>query len=155
MSSSSSISLLLCIILSLTSLFTPAQAIDTLTPGQSLRDGSFLISAGNVFDLGFFSPSNSMRRYLGIWYHDSSDTVIWVANREAPVPDKAGSLTISADGNLVVVDGANSILWSSNASSLSPNQTVARSSDAGNLQLPLTPPPLCLHRPTTLPQLHC
>lgn len=126
----------LLIFLSLTSLFLVTQAADTLTPGQSLTDGNTLISAGQVFEIGFFSPESSTNRYVGIWYHNfSTDTVLWVANREAPVRDKSGSLTISADGNLVLVDATKEVLWSSKVSSLMSNHTIATLLDSGNLQL--------------------
>ena len=37
---------------------------DTLTPGQSIRDGDLLVSADGSFELGFFSPGISKGRYL-------------------------------------------------------------------------------------------
>jgi hypothetical protein len=55
----------------------------------------------------FFSPPNSTDRYVRIWYAEiSAPTFIWVANRNKP-------LTISEDGNLVVIDGEKKVLWSS------------------------------------------
>ncbi|XP_020243402.1 G-type lectin S-receptor-like serine/threonine-protein kinase At1g11330 [Asparagus officinalis] len=105
MSSTSIISPILLIILYLPCLFIIAQATDTLTFGQSLTDGNSLVSAGKLFELGFFSPNSSTNRYIGIWYHDSPNNILWVANRETPVPDKSGSLKISSDGNLNLVDG--------------------------------------------------
>ncbi|KAG6487586.1 hypothetical protein ZIOFF_056174 [Zingiber officinale] len=42
---------------------------DSMTPNNSLIDGNTLISAGGVFQLGFFSPNqDSENGYLGIWY---------------------------------------------------------------------------------------
>ena len=53
------------------------------------------------------------------------NTVIWVANRYSPVSDKSGSQTISTDRNLILVDSANKILWSSNiATSLPSNEMI-------------------------------
>uniref|UniRef100_A0A2N9HRU4 Non-specific serine/threonine protein kinase n=1 Tax=Fagus sylvatica TaxID=28930 RepID=A0A2N9HRU4_FAGSY len=41
-----------------------------------------------------------------IWFNNISVfTVIWVANREKPLKNSSGVLTISEDGNLVVLDG--------------------------------------------------
>ena len=118
------------------SLFTQAQATDTLSPGQSLRDGSSLVSAGKIFEFGFFSsPNNSTNRYVGIWYHDSPNTLLWVANRDTPLPDKFGSLSISTEGNLILVDSTGKTLWSSNASSAMSNETTVKLLDSGNLQL--------------------
>ncbi|RWR88167.1 S-locus glycoprotein [Cinnamomum micranthum f. kanehirae] len=76
---------------------------DTITPIQSVRDGETLVSAGKNFALGFFSPENSKNRYIGIWFNNiPNKTVVWVANRENPVRDSSGILTINA-GNLELV----------------------------------------------------
>ncbi|KAK4587737.1 hypothetical protein RGQ29_018940 [Quercus rubra] len=81
-------------------------AIDTITSSQSIKDPGNIVSNGNAFKLGFFSPVNSTNRYIGIWYSNISVfTVVWVANRETPLNDSSGVLTISEDGNLVVLDG--------------------------------------------------
>ena len=73
-----------------------------------------MISNGSVFKLGFFSSVNSTNHYLGIWYNNiSAFTVVWVANRQKPLNDSSGLLTISEDGNLVVLNGQKEILWSS------------------------------------------
>ncbi|KAF5770765.1 putative non-specific serine/threonine protein kinase [Helianthus annuus] len=44
-------------------------ALDTIYTGQALRDDDTLVSAGETYELGFFSPSNSKNRYLGIWLY--------------------------------------------------------------------------------------
>jgi hypothetical protein len=41
-------------------------------------------------------------------------TVIWVANRNNPLKNSSGILTIFEDGNLVVLDEQKKVLWSSN-----------------------------------------
>lgn len=33
-------------------------------------------------------------------------TIVWVANRDNPLNDTSGNLTIAADGNIVLFDGA-------------------------------------------------
>ncbi|KAG6498903.1 hypothetical protein ZIOFF_038654 [Zingiber officinale] len=44
---------------------------DSMTPNNSLIDGQTLISAGGIFQLGFFSPDqDSENGYLGIWYYN-------------------------------------------------------------------------------------
>ncbi|KAL0012646.1 hypothetical protein SO802_007754 [Lithocarpus litseifolius] len=110
-------------------------ARDTITSPQSITDPDYIISNGSTFKLGFFSPVNSTNRYLGIWYNRISVfTVVWVANREKPLNDSSGVLTISEDGNLVVLDRQKEILWSSNVT-----KSVANSNfhllDSGNLVL--------------------
>lgn len=54
-------------------------ATDNITPRQSIRDGTTLVSVDGTFELGFFSPVDSTNRYLGIWYKDFPDTVVWIA----------------------------------------------------------------------------
>ncbi|KAL0012776.1 hypothetical protein SO802_007884 [Lithocarpus litseifolius] len=110
-------------------------AIDTITSSQSIKDPGNIVSNGSVFKLGFFSPINSTNRYIGIWYSNISVfTVVWVANRETPLNDSSGVLTISKDGNLVVLDGKKKILWSSNVTNSVPNLS-AQLLDSGNLVL--------------------
>ena len=106
--------------------------LDHLNPSTT---SEYLISTGSVFKLGFFSPENSTNRYLGIWYNKISVfTVIWVANREKPLKDSPGVLTISEDGNLVVLNGQAEILWTSNVSNSVTNSS-ATLLDSGNLML--------------------
>ncbi|XP_030971351.1 G-type lectin S-receptor-like serine/threonine-protein kinase At1g11330 [Quercus lobata] len=113
-------------------------ALDTIKSSQSLRDPDFIISRGSSFRMGFFSPVNSTNRYLGIWYNKISVvtylSVVWVANREKPLKDSSGVLTIDEDGNLVVLNGQAEILWSSNVSNSVPNSS-ATLLDSGNLVL--------------------
>ena len=110
-------------------------AIDTITSSQSIKDPDYIISNGSTFKLGFFNPVSSTNRYLGIWYNNISVfTVVWVANREKPLKDSSGVFTISEDGNLVVLDGQNGILWSSNVTNSVVNSN-AQLLDSGNLVL--------------------
>ncbi|KAK8642168.1 hypothetical protein V6N13_011525 [Hibiscus sabdariffa] len=114
-------------------------SLDVITPQYSLRDGDVVISRGNTFALGFFSPGNSRYRYVGIWYYQvPKKTVVWVANRENPINDTSGTLSISSQGNLVLYHKNQTILvWSTNSSvshSKSKNPT-ARLLDSGNLVL--------------------
>ncbi|KAJ0546124.1 putative non-specific serine/threonine protein kinase [Helianthus annuus] len=69
----------------------------------------------DMFELGFFSPGNSKNHNLGIWYKKiSTGTVVWVANRETPVTDNLGMFKVSSNGNLVILSGGNTEVWSSN-----------------------------------------
>ncbi|KAK7302667.1 hypothetical protein RJT34_13560 [Clitoria ternatea] len=109
-------------------------ARDTITSSQSIRDSETVTSSDSVFKLGFFSPDNSTHRYVGIWY--LSDTnVIWIANRDQPLLDSSGVLKISKDGNLVILDGKNHVVWSSNVSSASTTSATAQLLRSGNLVL--------------------
>lgn len=111
---------------------TPA---DTITPTRPLRDGDFLVSKGARFALGFFSLGNLNHRYVGIWYYNiSKQTVVWVLNRDDPINDTSGVLSIHTRGNLVLYR-RDSPLWSTNVSVSSVNSTVAQLLDTGNLVL--------------------
>ncbi|KAL8032742.1 hypothetical protein ABFX02_13G115900 [Erythranthe guttata] len=109
---------------------------DTISYGVSIGDSDTIVSGRNVFKLGFFTPDqNSTNRYLGVFYSVSEATVIWVANRDKPLNDSSGSVTISDDGNLVLLDGRNQTLWSTNVtSSFAANATV-QIQDTGNILL--------------------
>ncbi|PIN02587.1 Serine/threonine protein kinase [Handroanthus impetiginosus] len=111
-------------------------AIDSLRVNQSIRDGDseVLVSSGQTCKLGFFSPVNSSYRYVGVMYNIPVLTVIWVANRETPLNDSAGTVEISEDGNLVVLNGQKGIVWSSNLSNPVTNSSV-HLLDTGNLVL--------------------
>ncbi|KAM4102029.1 hypothetical protein ACB094_05G192100 [Castanea mollissima] len=118
-------------------LFFPfCTSLDTLTPDQSIKDGQSLISKENNFALGFFSPGNSSYQYLGIWYVKvTKQTVVWVANRNNPINDSSGVLSINQFGNLVLHDSYNRLLWSTNVSIQGTTSSVAQLQDSGNLVL--------------------
>ncbi|KHN47415.1 G-type lectin S-receptor-like serine/threonine-protein kinase SD1-1 [Glycine soja] len=61
--------IILCIWFFLSSyMFQTSTSLDSLAVSQSIRDGETLVLAGGITKVGFFSPGNSTRRYLGIWY---------------------------------------------------------------------------------------
>ncbi|KAL3620653.1 hypothetical protein CASFOL_035565 [Castilleja foliolosa] len=105
---------------------------DTIGISQSLRDGQTLVSSGGTFELGFFSPGNSTNRYLGIWYNNiSNQTVVWVANRRAPLRSNTSVLRVTELGNLTLSDN-DVIVWSTNASG-SVRNPMAQLLDTGNV----------------------
>ena len=106
---------------------------NAITSSKSLKDQETITSNNTNFKLGFFSPSNSINRYLGIWYINDTN-IIWIGNRDQPLKDSNGILTIHKDGNLVILNKQNGIIiWSTNIST-STNST-AQLDDAGNLIL--------------------
>ncbi|KAL5062863.1 hypothetical protein RYX36_024600 [Vicia faba] len=109
---------------------------DTLTSSKYLEDQETIISDSTNFILGFFSPLNSTNRYLGIWYINQTNT-IWIGNRDQPVKDSNGIVTIQKDGNLVILDKPKGItIWSTNISSSAKSiNSSAQLNDAGNLIL--------------------
>uniref|UniRef100_A0A6N2KL38 non-specific serine/threonine protein kinase n=2 Tax=Salix TaxID=40685 RepID=A0A6N2KL38_SALVM len=110
-------------------------SIDTISSSQFIRDNETIVSAGNKFKLGFFSPVNSTNRYVAIWYSNISITTpVWVANRNKPLNDSSGIMKISEDGNLVVLNGQKEVVWSSNVS-IGINDSRAQLMDSGILVL--------------------
>ncbi|KAK4484190.1 hypothetical protein RD792_011412 [Penstemon davidsonii] len=102
---------------------------------REVRDSDTIISGRHVFKLGFFSPENTTNRYLGVFYNVSEETVVWVANRARPLNDSSGTVTFSRNGNLVLTNGRNETLWSTNVTGTSPRNTSAQIQDNGNLVL--------------------
>lgn len=106
---------------------------DTLNVNQSIRDGETIVSAGGRYELGFFSPGAKKKRYLGIWYYKISvQTVVWVANREIPLNHSLGTLKVTNQGILVLLNYDRTIVWSSNTSKPARNP-VLQLLDSGNL----------------------
>ena len=134
---------------------------NTLVQGQQLKDGQYLASASGNYKLGFFSGSGR-KRYVGIWhkqadaenartdlkplwvedYRRNPQTVgmryepekpVWVANRNAPVLDNSGILTISNDGHLKILQdgGVEIVLFSAPLV----NNASATLLDSGNFVL--------------------
>ncbi|XP_061358120.1 G-type lectin S-receptor-like serine/threonine-protein kinase At1g11410 isoform X2 [Gastrolobium bilobum] len=116
-------------------------SLDTITPNHPMKDGDVLVSnnRGN-FALGFFSMGNSTSRYVGIWYNKISEqTIVWVANRDTPLNDTSGVLSINNHGNLVLHHHRDMNLylnpvWSTNVSTSSSNAS-AKLLDTGNIVL--------------------
>ncbi|KAJ8628123.1 hypothetical protein MRB53_021430 [Persea americana] len=122
-------------VLALTISFTKfSLATNTLEIGQSITDGQTLVSAGENFVLGFFSPGNSSNRYVGVWYYKVPEqTVIWVANGRNPIPNKnSGVLTITRDGSFMILDSSrgSSYLLAIGSSLKNPSAKIL---DTGNL----------------------
>lgn len=109
-------------------------ALDTIAPGHALKDhnGDTLVSTGEVFELGFFSPWNSTNRYAGIWFKNvPQQTVVWVANQNSPLTESSGVLTINSTGNITILDRHSGIvIWSSNSLAKNP---VLQLLNTGNL----------------------
>ncbi|KAL9265700.1 G-type lectin S-receptor-like serine/threonine-protein kinase-like protein [Drosera capensis] len=108
--------------------------LDTINVSHPVYDGETLVSACGNFELGFFSPANSSWRFVGIWYKKISvPTVVWVANRHAPLLDTSGVLkVVKATSSLVLFDGNGTVIWSANSSRFV-QEPVAQILDCGNL----------------------
>ncbi|ESQ35719.1 hypothetical protein EUTSA_v10006785mg [Eutrema salsugineum] len=112
---------------------------DRITFSTPINDSETLLCKSGIFRFGFFTPVNSTTRlrYAGIWYDKIPiQTVVWVANKDTPINDTSGVISISDDGNLVVTDGRNRRLWSTNVNvTVASNATWVHLMDTGNLML--------------------
>ncbi|XP_057479176.1 G-type lectin S-receptor-like serine/threonine-protein kinase B120 [Actinidia eriantha] len=97
-----------------------------------------LVSQGNIFELGFFQPGNSLNISLGIRYKNFVEQMtVWVANREKPLSDpSSATLEFSDDGDLVVIDHlSKTLVWTTNLGSPTSNSTQAVLLDDRNFVL--------------------
>jgi hypothetical protein len=118
--------------------FSSCTSLDSLKTSQTIKEGDLLISKGNNFALGFFSPGSSSNRYLGIRYHKVPEqTVVWVANRNDPIIGSSGFLFVDQYGNLVLYgnDDRKLPVWSTNVSVEENDTCEAQLLDSGNLIL--------------------
>ncbi|KAJ9551492.1 hypothetical protein OSB04_015537 [Centaurea solstitialis] len=115
---------------------TCTTATDTIFANQTVRNNETIVSAEQNFELGFFNPQNSTKWYVGIWYNRISRktrTIIWVANRNSPLPNNSGELSLTPEGLLVVRTATGNTIWSSaNSSHPSVKNPVGRLLDTGN-----------------------
>ncbi|KAJ1685797.1 hypothetical protein LUZ63_017187 [Rhynchospora breviuscula] len=113
--------------------------MNAITANQPLSGDQKITSENETFILGFFKPGNSSNNwYIGIWYGMITEqTVVWVANRETPITNTTSSeLTISDDGNLVLINQFKTVVWSTNVKGSTLNSThEAVILDSGNLVL--------------------
>ncbi|XWS68555.1 hypothetical protein CRYUN_Cryun04dG0100000 [Craigia yunnanensis] len=114
---------------------------DTISANLSLSGNHTIVSSGGSFVLGFFKPAgNSSKYYIGMWYGKvSTQTPVWVANRETPIRDIDSSELKISNGNLVLFDESQVPFWSTNISSSSSSSVVAVLEDSGNLVLRYEP----------------
>ncbi|XP_015168602.1 G-type lectin S-receptor-like serine/threonine-protein kinase At4g27290 [Solanum tuberosum] len=109
---------------------------DLITTNQFIIDGETIVSSSGTFELGFFNPSGSSNRYIGIWYKQIlpyMQTVVWVANREKPLTNTSSViLKVTEPGILALLNDKNKIIWSTNTSR-SVHNPVAVLLDSGNL----------------------
>ncbi|RXH89859.1 hypothetical protein DVH24_032216 [Malus domestica] len=114
-------------------------AADTIGENQSLSGHQTIVSAGGIFELGFFKPGQLSNYYIGIWYSKqvvSEMTVVWVANREIPVSDRFSSVLSILDGNLVLLNQSKTLVWSTNLNSTTTSGSLqAVLLDSGNFVL--------------------
>ena len=53
-------------------------ATDSISQGQNITLSESIVSAGKIFEFGFFTPGNSTNYYLGIWYYKiPQEAILW------------------------------------------------------------------------------
>ncbi|XP_051133689.1 G-type lectin S-receptor-like serine/threonine-protein kinase At4g27290 [Andrographis paniculata] len=105
---------------------------DTLFPNQTLVLGQTLISSNQMFEMGFFSLGQSKNRFMGIWYRNTPDVVVWVANRNNPIADSNGLQLAIARQGYIVISNSRGTIWSTNSSGHVFNASL-QLMDTGNL----------------------
>ncbi|CAI9772270.1 unnamed protein product [Fraxinus pennsylvanica] len=77
-------------------------SVGTLKQRDRLNSSAYLVSANGVFTLGFYSLENTNNSYLGVWFTKNIYGPIWLGNRDKPITDNSGVLTISNARKLVI-----------------------------------------------------
>ncbi|XP_019196615.1 PREDICTED: G-type lectin S-receptor-like serine/threonine-protein kinase At4g27290 isoform X2 [Ipomoea nil] len=112
--------------------------VETISGNKYITQNTTISSPNGRFELGFFKSAQSSNYYVGIWYKNISPiTVVWVANRVTPIPSAAihsSKFRILA-GDLVLLDGAQNLVWSTNVSAAKLRSVLATLRDDGNLVL--------------------
>ncbi|KAJ4798615.1 G-type lectin S-receptor-like Serine/Threonine-kinase [Rhynchospora pubera] len=112
-----------------------AFSTDSLQHGQNIVDGKKLTSSKGTFELGFFSRGLSTNRFVGIWFRVAPDVVVWVANRDSPLNNTSGALTVDNNGSFALYDASEKIIWQPTAIKNGYNTTILQLQDSGNLIL--------------------
>ncbi|TYH53274.1 hypothetical protein ES332_D09G088300v1 [Gossypium tomentosum] len=93
--------LLVSSIFLLCSLVRICDGVDIIRHGQTVRDGNTLVSEAEIFELGFFSPENSILRFLGIWFS---------SNNTATILQNSGNFVLSSNES---IGDTNEVHWQS------------------------------------------
>ncbi|KEH30778.1 putative protein kinase RLK-Pelle-DLSV family [Medicago truncatula] len=110
-------------------------AADSLGLSQSIsNNNNTLVSQNGRYELGFFTPGNSNKTYLGIWYKNIPvQKFVWVANRNNPINSTSNhALFLNSTGNLVLTQN-NSFVWYTTTNQKQVHNPVAVLLDSGNL----------------------
>ncbi|CAH1451114.1 unnamed protein product [Lactuca virosa] len=134
--------MLVSLILSQTPLTTSSSSPPyALKLGSSLfvdNKDDVLISPDNVFTAGFYSVGNNAFCF-SIWFtkplSTGSHTVVWMANRDAPVNGKRSKLSLTKTGNLVLQDADQDLpIWTTRTRDLTDSAEL-KLNNSGNLYL--------------------
>ncbi|KAL5981886.1 hypothetical protein ACLOJK_015953 [Asimina triloba] len=113
-----------------------SSSTNSLSSGSSLsveRPNDVLHSQDRTFSAGFHTIGINAYSFA-IWFTQAKEfTPVWMANRDYPVNGRRSVLSLQRDGNLVLKDGARSVIWATNTTSNSSAQL--RLENTGNLIL--------------------
>ncbi|TVT97068.1 hypothetical protein EJB05_57707, partial [Eragrostis curvula] len=106
-----------------------------LWPGDSIsvEDASShtLVSPSGNFSCGFHKVATNAYTF-SIWFTRSADaTVVWTANRDAPVNGRGSRAEFRKDGSLVIQDFDGQVVWSTNTGGTQADRVQLL--DTGNL----------------------
>ncbi|KAI3788524.1 hypothetical protein L2E82_01293 [Cichorium intybus] len=114
--------------------------VDTLTKGSSLsvdNEDDILVSPNGLFTAGFYQVGENAYGFA-VWFSEKatfrSRTVVWMANRDAPVNGKHSMMSVLEDGNLVLRDAGHEVIWSTQTKSTF-SSVQLRLHSTGNLVL--------------------
>ncbi|XP_028800955.1 S-locus-specific glycoprotein S6-like [Neltuma alba] len=111
--------------------------INIITQSQPLVDDgrTTLVSDNGKYEVGFFGPGSRPHRYIGIWFKSKTvRTVVWVANRENPMKHSSGKFIINKEGNLVLVNNNDTLVWLANSTGKA-SSPIVQLLGSGNLVL--------------------
>ncbi|KAL3504123.1 hypothetical protein ACH5RR_033964 [Cinchona calisaya] len=95
------------------------------------RGGTFLLSRNETFRAAIFNPGAQQTRFYLCVIHSDSNTIIWSANRNAPVSNSGKMMLTSRGINITELDGDSK--WST--PSLQSLVSALQLNEAGNLVL--------------------
>ncbi|XP_020211599.1 putative receptor protein kinase ZmPK1 [Cajanus cajan] len=93
---------------------TSFAATDTVPEGSSLsveKPSDTLISSNGDFSAGFIQVGDNAFCFAVCFTRSNPPTVLWMANRDVPVNGKASRLSLWKNGNLVLTDAGETIVW--------------------------------------------
>ncbi|XP_061351044.1 putative receptor protein kinase ZmPK1 [Gastrolobium bilobum] len=101
-------------------------------------DEDVIVSPNGKFTAGFY-PVGENAYCFSIWFtqtyhkHGQNATIVWMANRDQPVNGKGSKLSLLKNGNLILTDAGQFIVWTTNTDSSNPLEFLLY--DTGNLVL--------------------
>ena len=93
-----------------------------------------IVSLSSIFELGLFKDGTGW--YLGIWFRQFPEKVVWTGNRGSPLYSSVGKLQISSSAGIQLFDESGYMTWHTDLTSpagVDDAPLTAYLSDIGNL----------------------